>query len=367
MTLLLSGLFVIGLGALAALVLARAPAKSAPAAAALIVAGCAMGLTAAIKALTGAEEQVLRAAWPVPMGSFYVRMDDLSALFLAVIFFVSALIAIYAVGYMRGSSARQAAVAWPMFAALVGAMALVVVAHNAVLFLTAWEVMALSSYFLVTLNDGTVEVRNAGKTYLIATHLGTAFLLGMFLMLGAGQDTLDFDAFRPSGAAGPVVAGAVFLCAVIGFGAKAGLMPFHAWLPVAHPAAPSPVSALMSGVMVKIGIYGLLRFTVMAGELTAWWGLAYGRRRSRLGRHGRTVRHCAPRHEAAPRLPHCGEHRHHRAGRRRGAPRHELRVPRDGRPRVRRGTVPHDEPRHLYEPAVPRRGGGRSRHRDQGR
>ena len=271
-TLLLSGLSVIGLGALAALAFARSPAKAAPVAAALIGSGCALGLTAAIKALTGAEEQVLRAAWPVPMGSFYVRIDGLSALFLAVIFFVSALSAIYGVGYMRGSSARQAAVAWPMFAVLVGAMALVVVAYNAVLFLVAWEVMALSSYFLVTLNDGTVEVRNAGKTYLIATHLGTAFLLVMFLMLGAGQETLDFDNFRPSGSAGPVMAGAMFLFAVIGFGAKAGLMPFHVWLPVAHPAAPSPVSALMSGVMVKIGIYGLLRFTVMAGEPAAWWG-----------------------------------------------------------------------------------------------
>ncbi len=150
-------------------------------------------------------------------------------------------------------------------------MILVFVARNGVLFLIAWEVMALASYFLVVFEDEKEEVRRAGRTYLVATHLGTAGLLILFLMLGQSSGSLDFDALGI--AAGPGGAASVaFLLAVIGFGTKAGFMPFHVWLPEAHPASPSHVSAVMSGVMIKTGIYGLVRTITFLGSPPPWWG-----------------------------------------------------------------------------------------------
>jgi len=136
-----------------------------------------------------------------------------------------------------------------------------------VLFLVGWETMALASFFLVTWEDDDADVRDAGWTYMVASHLGTAWLLALFVLLSHGAGTLDFDAFTP--AAG---AGLLFVVALVGFGTKAGLMPLHVWLPEAHPAAPSHVSALMSGVMITTGIYGLLRTLTFLGPLPAWAG-----------------------------------------------------------------------------------------------
>jgi formate hydrogenlyase subunit 3/multisubunit Na+/H+ antiporter MnhD subunit len=128
--------------------------------------------------------------------------------------------------------------------------------------------MALASFCLVTFEDERDEVRDAGWTYLVATHLGTAFLLAFFVLLGRGSDTLDFDRLY----AAPADASLLFLLAVVGFGTKAGFVPFHVWLPEAHPAAPSHVSALMSGVMIKTGIYGLVRMLTVLGPPPPWWG-----------------------------------------------------------------------------------------------
>ncbi len=127
--------------------------------------------------------------------------------------------------------------------------------------------MSLASFFLVMFDHEKDEVMRAGWTYLAATHLGTAFLLVMFLVLGAGG-SLDFSALTASG----LPAALVFAAALIGFGTKAGFVPLHVWLPEAHPAAPSHVSALMSGVMIKTGIYGLLRVMTFLGAPAAWWG-----------------------------------------------------------------------------------------------
>ncbi len=149
-------------------------------------------------------------------------------------------------------------------------MMMVVVARNGLLFLMAWEIMALASYFLVVFEDEREEVRQAGKTYLIASHLGTAFLLVFFLILGHEFRSLDFARFdHPVPAA---TANLLFVLALVGFGTKAGFMPFHVWLPEAHPAAPSHVSAVMSGVMVKTGIYGLVRTFTFLPPPPAWWG-----------------------------------------------------------------------------------------------
>src|SRR5271166_4004939 len=138
-------------------------------------------------------------------------------------------------------------------------MVLVVVARTVFLFLVAWEVMSVAAFFLVTFEHEKADVRKAGWVYLIATHLGVAFLFLAFVLLGRSAGSLEFEAFRATPALGPGSAGLIFLIALVGFGAKAGFVPFHVWLPEAHPAAPSHVSALMSGVMIKMGLYGILR------------------------------------------------------------------------------------------------------------
>jgi hydrogenase-4 component B len=232
-----------------------------------VVAGCVVGLIPAVGVLFGGATESMRLAWDVPYGAFFVEVDPLSAFFLIPIFGLSALTAIYGDEYLaawRGKKSLGAS--WFFFNLLVASMVMVVLARNAVLFLIAWELMALTSFFLVTFEDEKESVRDAGWTYLVASHLGTAFLLAMFVLLGRETGSLDFDRFAP------VSTAALFLLAVIGFGTKAGFMPFHLWLPEAHPAAPSHVSALMSGVMIKMGIYGLLRTLTFLGPPPLWWG-----------------------------------------------------------------------------------------------
>jgi formate hydrogenlyase subunit 3/multisubunit Na+/H+ antiporter MnhD subunit len=232
-----------------------------------VVVGCAIGLIPSVRALLGGSIESLRLTWNVPYGAFFVELDALSAFFLIPVFGLAVLTAIYGNEYLaawRGKKSPGAS--WFFFNLLVASMVMVVLARNAVLFLVAWELMALTSFFLVTFEDEKENVREAGWTYLVASHLGTAFLLAMFVLLGRGAGSLDFDRFAP------VNTGALFLLALIGFGTKAGFMPLHVWLPEAHPAAPSHVSALMSGVMIKMGIYGLLRALMFLGPPPVWWG-----------------------------------------------------------------------------------------------
>jgi hydrogenase-4 component B len=232
------------------------------------VLGALLGLVATAGVLLGAPPQALWLRWDVPFAAFAVEVDALSAFFLLPVLGLSALTAVYGGEYLLADEERRSpGASWFFFNLLIASIVLVLVARNAVLFLVAWEVMALASFFLVTADDEDAAVREAGWTYLVATHLGTACLLVMFVVLGRGADPLDFDRF--SGASN---AGLVFLLAVVGFGTKAGFVPFHVWLPEAHPAAPSHVSAVMSGVMIKTGIYGLVRVLTMLGPPAPWWG-----------------------------------------------------------------------------------------------
>jgi formate hydrogenlyase subunit 3/multisubunit Na+/H+ antiporter MnhD subunit len=237
------------------------------------VAGCVVGLVPAVRALAGEAAESLRWPWHVPLGSFSVELDALSAFFVIPILGLSALAAIFGSEYLLAHRARQAlGRAWFFYNVLVASMVLVVVARNAILFLVAWEIMALSSYFLVTFEDEKASVRRAGWIYLVTTHLSTASLLILFVLVGQGADPLDFDAFTARGSLSPASANLLFLLAVMGFGTKAGFIPFHVWLPEAHPAAPSHVSAVMSGVMIKTGIYGLVRVLTFLGHPPEWWG-----------------------------------------------------------------------------------------------
>jgi len=232
------------------------------------------GVPAAVAAawvLWTGQEASLRLDWSIPFGSFYIGLDGLSAFFALAIAVVCVLAAIYGEGYLRAHLAdKNLGAPWFFFNLLFASMLLVVTARNGMLFLVAWEVMSLASFFLVMFEHERQEVRRAGWTYMVAMHLGTAALLVLFLMLGRGDQPLDFDCLAVPASA--QAAGAAFLLALVGFGTKAGFLPLHVWLPEAHPAAPSHVSAVMSGVMIKTGIYGLLRVLTFLGPPPTWWG-----------------------------------------------------------------------------------------------
>ena len=151
-------------------------------------------------------------------------------------------------------------------------MGFVLLADDAYAFMVAWEVMALSSYFLVTTDHLQAENRHAGFLYLLMAHVGAIAILLSFGVMQGGSWQFTFDAMRGAHLA-PAWAAAAFLLALLGFGGKAGLLPLHVWLPEAHPAAPSPVSALMSGVMLKTAVYGVLRVSFdLLGSPEWWWG-----------------------------------------------------------------------------------------------
>lgn len=268
MALLLSAIVLLGLTGIAALSCGPSARWSTIIGVGGAVTGSVIGLIAAVPVLLGAPSLSLRLSWEAPYGSFFIALDALSAFFLLPIFVLSAVAAIYGSEYLQVYRERKSlGVSWFFFNLLIASMALVVVARNGVLFLVAWEIMALASFFLVTFEDEHEPVREAGWVYLVATHLGTVFLLVLFILLGHERGSLDFDQFTSSAGAG-----VLFVLAVIGFGAKAGFMPLHVWLPEAHPAAPTHVSALMSGVMIKTGIYGLIRTLTFLGPPPLWWG-----------------------------------------------------------------------------------------------
>lgn len=267
MALLLLALCVLLAGGLGALLTSRSARWATRLGSCSTVVACVLGTIPTIRALLGGSVDSLSLAWSVPYGAFAVGLDALSAVFLVAVFALSALSAVYGAAYVRESGYPPGRT-WFFFNLFVAAMVLVLLARNAILFLMAWESMTLASFFLVTTDDADEAVQEAGWTYLVATHLGTAVLLVLFVLLGRESGSLDFSGF----AARPGTADLLFVLAVIGFGTKAGFLPLHVWLPEAHPAAPSHVSALMSGVMIKIGIYGLLRVLTVLGSPAVWWG-----------------------------------------------------------------------------------------------
>lgn len=266
-------IFIMSFGGVAALCAGKRGHLTSVLGAVSVVVGCIVGVIPAIRILFSSEVVSFNAAWSIPYGSFSLGLDSISALFLVPVFFLSALAAIYGVGYLKGHGDNRAiGTHWFFYSLLVVSMIVVVLARNGMLFLFAWEIMALSSYFLVTHDDSRERVRVAGWTYLIATHIGTIFLLVFFAIMAREMGTLDFDGWVLAKIMPNTVTGLLFLCILVGFGTKAGFMPLHVWLPVAHPAAPSHVSALMSGVMLGTGIYGIVRFAMFFGKPPLWWG-----------------------------------------------------------------------------------------------
>ena len=241
-------------------------------AAAFMVAGGLLGIAGASIAAFAALPAAIDLPWPVPGGAFSVAVDAISVLFLLPVFFVAVLGSIYGLEYWAQSTHRDSGRKLRLFyGVLAASLALLVIARNTILFLAAWEVMAVAAFLLITTEDEDPKVRATGLLYLVLTHIGTLSLFAMFALLHGATGAFDF-AVTPSAAASPVVAGAIFVLAIVGFGLKAGLMPLHVWLPSAHANAPSHVSALMSGVLIKMGIYGLVRVTSLFPTPPAWWG-----------------------------------------------------------------------------------------------
>jgi hydrogenase-4 component B len=204
---------------------------------------------------------------------FHLRLDALSAFFLLLLGAVSAGISIFAAGYFRDEGPGRFSFICMYYHFFLASMGLVMLADDAYLFMVAWETMALTSYFLVTLDHKQAYIRNAGFIYLLIAHLGAIAILLSFGVLHGGHGDYTFTALRQA-ALTPFWATVAFLLAFFGFGAKAGMLPLHVWLPEAHPAAPSPVSALMSGIMLKTAIYGMIRLIYdLIGDVRWEWGM----------------------------------------------------------------------------------------------
>ena len=221
----------------------------------------------------GAAPQALVLPIGLPDLPFHLRLDSLSAFFLLLLGSASAGISIYSAGYFRVGEGTPAGVHCVLYQLFLAAMAAVLLADDAYMFMVAWETMALASYFLVTSNHKMPAIRSAGFLYLLLAHLGAIGILLCFGVMQGGEGDYTFATMRAKQLDG-IWASAAFLLSLFGFGAKAGILPLHAWLPEAHPAAPTPVSALMSGVMLKTAIYGLLRVTFDLLPLQVpWWGM----------------------------------------------------------------------------------------------
>lgn len=214
----------------------------------------------------------VRIGWLLPLVGVQLDLDALGGLFLAVTGAVAVPVGVYLVGYARREHVPLLSLALlPVF---VAAMLLVPVAGAVTSFLLAWELMAVASLVLVLAEHRRAEVRTAGLFYAVLTQLGfAALLLGLLVMTASA----NADAFAAISAhaerVSPALRSVVFVLTVVGFGSKAGLVPLHAWLPRAHPEAPSPVSALMSAAMVNLGVYGIVRFDLqILGPGPRWWG-----------------------------------------------------------------------------------------------
>ncbi len=285
-TLLLS-LAVIFAGGILALLFVRQFTLMKLIAIATMSAGCLWGLSLTLSGLFAPTAGMEISVEWLHLFTLAFKVDSLALFFLLPVFIISPLVLFYSFQYLGNKNkAVRSAVSYFLFAILVCSMALVVLASNIITFALAWEIMSLSSFFLVVYDYEVQSNRRAGYLYFIFAQGGAMFLFAAFALVYSHTGLMDFAAF--SQIAEPVKL-LVFILAFIGFGSKAGLFPLHIWLPQAHPAAPSHISAIMSGVMIKMGIYGIFRvyllleaptpligrMVLIAGMITGVLGVVY--------------------------------------------------------------------------------------------
>lgn len=238
-----------------------------------IILACTVGIAGLFSGAWGAVVP-WQAPWALPLGTGSLALDGLSRCFLLPVFGLGAVCAFSgAASLFHHDVGHNIAAHWFFYTLLVLALALVMTARDSVFFLIAWELMSLSPFFLIEFDDQEASVREASWVYLVAAHLGAVVLLALFALTwqAGGSSSALFAGIQVS----PALGNALFVLALIGFGAKAGLAPMHIWLPEAHPAAPSHVSALLSGAMINAGLYGIFRMITLLqpqGGAPAWWG-----------------------------------------------------------------------------------------------
>ena len=263
-------------GAAAGLASFRSPHRARTVAFGLALAGALLEIAAAVLTLAGGTSVTWNLPFGVPLFSWTVRLNALSAFFNLALGILAAAVSLYSFGYLREMAGRRnIGVLGFFYNVLLLSLTLVFTAANAFVFLVAWEIMALSAYCLVSFEHEKEETRRAGMVFLIMSHAGTGLLLIAFLMLAGATGSLDFASFHLAASRLPEwQQGVVFLLFFLGFGVKAGVIPLHVWLPAAHPVCPSNISALMSGIVIKTGIYGMaLVFFDFFATPPLWAGL----------------------------------------------------------------------------------------------
>jgi hydrogenase-4 component B len=223
----------------------------------------------------------------LPGGDWVIGIDGLSAAFVVIISVIGSTNAVFGDAYMRaGAEPRVVQQANAIYALLFATLLVVVTAQSTLLFLCAWEAMAITSFLLIITEHEDPQVRRAGLLYIIATHAATLLLFVMFALWSHGLSDWSFASLAAAAQRSPWVGAPVLTLALFGFGVKAGFVPLHFWLPPAHAATPSHISAVMSGVVIKTGIYGILRVLMLAGPPPPWWAwtvLGLGATSSLLG------------------------------------------------------------------------------------
>ena len=273
--LFLSGIVVWMGGAAGSLALYRRPAAARRVACGSALAGSLLDLSGSAAAIFAGAPIAIALPFGNPVFAWAIRLDPLSAYFSLTLAVLAAAVSLYSFGYLRHMEGHRNLGAFGFFFNfLLLSLALVFTASNAFFFLVAWEVMALSAYCLVSFEHEKEEARKAGVLFLVMSHAGTGMLLIAFLLLASFGGTLDFSGFHLlASQMSPRQQGVVFVLFLLGFGVKAGIVPIHIWLPEAHPVAPSNVSALMSGIVIKTGIYGMARvFFDFYGTPPLWMG-----------------------------------------------------------------------------------------------
>lgn len=232
------------------------------------------GVAFSLSFFAGTTKQITLLSWAdsVPYLAFSLNADSLSAFFIFCLTLLAFCVSLYSLGYLQHYyGSRPVGLFNLLYNLFLLSMALLFTSRNIISFLVFWELMSLFSYALVVFEAEHPENSRAGLLYLIMTHLGTAFLVVAFMLIYQYTGSLEIG---PAGSAiPPFWQNVVFVLLLVGFGIKAGVIPLHIWLPYAHPAAPSNVSALMSGIMIKTAVYGLIRFVlIVLGASAPWWG-----------------------------------------------------------------------------------------------
>ncbi len=247
---------------------------------ALTLVGCGIGLSFTLPKLLSGAALAVSYDW-LHIFTLAFKIDSIALFFLIPIFVIPPLALLYSFHYLENKEkSLRAGVSYFFFSILVSSMAMVVVSANMITFLLSWEIMSLSSFFLVMYNYEVYENRKAGYLYFIFAQGGAMFLFAAFALIYRHTVSFDFASFATIPEQLKLL---VFIVAFIGFGSKAGIFPLHIWLPKAHPAAPSHISAIMSGVMIKMGIYGILRMyllldapTPLIGQIVLITGMVTG-------------------------------------------------------------------------------------------